>query len=199
MYCVGLTGTVASGKSTAISYFKHLDIDTLNADMIAKQLTNKGSPALTKISKHFGNAILTESGELNRRLLRSRIMNHPPDKSWLEKLLHPMIRQEIKRSIAHCRSPYCVIEIPLLYERASYPYLNSILLITADPSQQISRLVARDQCSEEEAMIMLSHQKQNDNRETLADDVVVNTGTRIELEQKLQALHMKYLYKATVL
>lgn len=76
MYCVGLTGTVASGKSTAIAYFQHLGIDTLNADIIAKELTNKGSPALAKIAKHFGNSLLTPSGELNRRLLRNRIMDH---------------------------------------------------------------------------------------------------------------------------
>jgi len=193
MYCVGLTGTIASGKSTAAAFFKSQGIPVLNADDIARQLTAKNSPALADIIEHFGEKIVTTEGELDRRQLRQWILAHPMDKQWLEDLLHPLIRQHIELSITELTGPYCVVEIPLLSDRKSYPYLNRVLLITAEPQQQIARLVKRDHCSESEAMAWLSHQEHNNNRAELADDIMVNTGSLDELHSKLNALHQRYL------
>jgi dephospho-CoA kinase len=193
MYCIGLTGTIASGKSLAIDYFKSQGIDTLNADVIARELTQNGSPALAEISRYFGKDFLTSNGDLNRRKLRSHIVAHPEDRQWLEQLLHPMIRQHIESAIAHCKSPYCVIEIPLLLDRTPYPYLNRVLLITSEPHQQIQRLMARDHCSETEAKALLAHQETNNHRAELADDIVLNTGSVDELNDKLDELHHNYL------
>ncbi len=193
MYCIGLTGTIASGKSLAINYFKSQGIDTLNADVIARELTQKGSQALTDISQHFGQDFLTSDGELNRRKLRSHILAYPDDRQWLEQLLHPMIRQRIEAAITHCKSPYCVIEIPLLLDKTPYPYLNRVLLITSEPQQQIQRLMARDNCSETEAKALLAHQETNNHRAALADDIVLNTGSVDELNRKLSELHQNYL------
>jgi dephospho-CoA kinase len=193
MYCVGLTGTIASGKSTAISYFNQLGIETLNADDIAKQLTRKQTPALNEISKHFGTQILLPSGELNRRQLRQQIMADQADKTWLENLLHPLIRKQIEMNITQCQSPYCVIEIPLLSDRRLYPYLNRVLLITAEPAQQIARLITRDNCSESEATALLGQQEKNNNRASLADDVIVNKSSMTALQSQLHKLHQTYL------
>lgn len=197
MYCIGLTGTIASGKSAAISYFKTLGIDTLSADDIAKQLTRKDSPVLTQICQHFGNKILTADGELNRRQLRNHIMNHPTDRLWLENLLHPLIRQHIELGISQCHEPYCVIEIPLLNNRKTFPYLNRVLLITSEPQQQIARLMTRDNCSETEALALLAHQKSNNNHATLADDILFNTGSLEAFHNELNALHRRYLNYAS--
>lgn len=193
MYCIGLTGTVASGKSTAIAYFKELGIDTLSADTIARQLTEKNSPALLEITHHFGNNILTADGELNRAQLRQHIMNHQKDRLWLENLLHPMIRKQIKLGISACTSPYCVIEIPLLADRKTYPYLNRVLLITSNNKQQIQRLMTRDNCSEADAIKLLTHQDNTYKHHELADDVICNDGLVSNFREQLFKLHQSFL------
>ena len=194
MYCIGLTGTIASGKSLAMDYFKSKGIDTLNADVIARELTQKGSPALKAIIQYFGHDFLTLNGDLDRRKLRNHIVTHPEKRQWLEQLLHPMIRQQLESALTHCKSPYCVIEIPLLLDRATYPYLNRVLLITSESQQQIQRLMARDNCSETEATLLLCHQETNNHREALADDIVLNTGSVDELNRRLDELHYNYLH-----
>ena len=196
MYCVGLTGTISSGKSTALTHFGQLGIDTLSADNIARSLTTQHSPALAKICQHFGGEILLQNLELNRRQLRQRILNNPSDRVWLENLLHPLIQQEIKLAVTQCKSPYCVIEIPLLTNKATYPYLNRILVITTTQMQQLIRLKARDHCSEEEALSLL-HLQKNNAPTSLADDVILNTGLLSELHQTIEKLHQHYLELAT--
>ena len=193
MYCVGLTGTIASGKSLASNYFKSQGIDVLNADTIAKELTQKNTPALTEISRHFGKDFLTKKGDLDRRKLRSHIIHHPEERRWLEELLHPMIRQHIESAIKQCTSPYCIIEIPLLLDRTPYPYLQRVLLITAEPEQQIQRLMTRDECSETEARALLAQQESNNSRAEIADDIILNTGSIETLNDKLSQLHHNYL------
>jgi dephospho-CoA kinase len=196
MYCVGLTGTVASGKSLALDYFKSLTIDTISADQISRQLTQQNSPALEEMCQYFGNDILDHTGALNRRALRRHILEHPEAKQWLEALLHPKIRQQIAAAISHSQSPYCVIEIPLLADRITYPYLQRVLLITSQPETQIQRLMSRDHCSEKEASALLTHQQANDHRHTIADDIIMNNGSIAELHQKLYPLHLNYLRNA---
>ena len=195
MYCIGLTGTIASGKSLAMDYFKSQAIDTLNADVIARELTQKDSLALADISGHFGKDFFTPNGDLDRRKLRSHIVAHPEARQWLEQLLHPMIRQHIQSALANCKSPYCVIEIPLLLDRTPYPYLNRVLLINSEPQQQIQRLMARDHCTKAEAQALLALQESNNHRAALADDIVLNTGSVDELNCKLGELHHNYLQK----
>jgi len=195
-YCIGLTGTVASGKSAAIAYFKTLEIDTFSADDIARQLTQKGMPSLIQIAQHFGQDILTKQGELERRKLRHYILQHPTERLWLENLLHPLIRQEIEIRVKQCQSPYCVIEIPLLDSRINYPYINRILLITAEYQQQINRLMARDHCTQAEAATLLSHQKNTNKHSQIADDILLNSGSLVSFHQELNMLHQHYLNAA---
>ena len=104
VYCVGLTGRIASGKSTAAAYFKSVGIDIISADVLAKALTLNGQPAFDEIKHHFGASILTEQGELNRRALRHRIISDAHERLWLEKCLHPRIPQAITSAIEHVRT-----------------------------------------------------------------------------------------------
>lgn len=192
-YCIGLTGTIASGKSAAIAYFKSLEIDTFSADDIARQLTQKGMPSLTQIAKHFGQGILTKQGELDRRKLRQQIMQNSTERLWLENLLHPLIRQEIELRVKQCQSPYSVVEIPLLDSRTNYPYINRVLLITAEHQQQINRLMTRDHCTEAEAITLLSHQKNTNKHAEIANDIIFNSGSLMSFHQELSKLHQHYL------
>jgi dephospho-CoA kinase len=193
MYCIGLTGTVASGKSAAIKFFKSQGIETISADEIAKQLTQKNTPALKDIADYFGQYILDAQGELKRRELRCHILTNTKDRRWLEAYLHPKIRQQIEYDITQCKSPYCVIEIPLLLNRSHYPYLNRVLLITAPPKHQIERLMARDKCTEAEAVTLLEYQEKTNHRAALADDIIENNDSIEQFNLKLAALHQQYL------
>ncbi len=196
VYCVGLTGTIASGKSTAAAYFKSVGISIISADALAKALTLNGQPAFDEIKHHFGASILTDQGELNRRALRHLIISDASERLWLEKCVHPRIREAITSAIEHVTSPYCVIEIPLLTQRDDYPYLHRVLVIESTEQKQIKRLMARDTCSKEEAMSLLATQPHQETHRTLADDLVSNTGTQEELAIKLARLHQKYLAKS---
>lgn len=199
MYCIGLTGTIASGKSTVSALFKDLGIDIINADLIARQLVQPHQPALQTIIQHFGSSILTETGELNRRHLRDIITDNASERVWLEALLHPLIRNNIEQDIKHCKSPYCMIEIPLLTDKAGYPYLNRVLLITATPEQQISRLMARDKSTEKQARAFWATTQANEaKRHAIADDTLINNGSINALKEKVNALHQLYLQKAKV-
>lgn len=193
MFCVALTGSVASGKSTAIDYFKKLGIHTISADAISRTLTKANSPLLHQITAHFGEHILLSSKELDRKQLRRRILQNADEKSWLEALLHPAIRQAIQEEIQHASSPYCVIEIPLLYDKKSAPYIDRILLITASRALQITRTMQRDGCSFEDALALLNAQKNLEKQHLIADDRIENCGSIEAFHQELLAVHQLYL------
>jgi dephospho-CoA kinase len=199
MYCIGLTGTIASGKSIAMAYFKEIGIETINADTLSRQLTEPPSPFLEQLIQHFGNACLDEHGLLDRPKLRAHIIKHPSDKHWLEQLLHPEIRRQIEAAIKQCHGPYCVIEIPLLLDRTPYPYLNRVLLITAEREHQIQRIIARDGCDKAWAAAILDLQETNNHRPAIADDIILNNGSMDTLYEKLYQLHQGYLRFASEL
>ena len=195
MYCIGLTGSIASGKSTVAAHFAELGIDVISADHIARELVKRNQPALQHIINHFGNAILTADGELNRRYLRELIVHNIDDRRWLENLLHPLIRERIQQDIHQCKRPYCIIEIPLLTDKSNYPYLNRVLLVTADPEQQITRIMARDHSSREQASNILATTRADENkRRAIADDVLVNDGGVDALRQQVEMLHTQYIH-----
>ncbi|MCH9756711.1 MAG: dephospho-CoA kinase [Gammaproteobacteria bacterium] len=195
-YTVILTGTIASGKSTAAAFFKQQDIEIISADIIARELTEPNTPALATLAAHFGPGILTSNGALNRQALRQIIMQHPDERRWLEAYLHPQIRTSIETALAAINSPYAVIEIPLLTRREDFPYLNHVLLLEIDETLQIERLMARDNCTKDEAKKMIQMQPDKTIRRALADDVIQNDGNPEHLTKTLKALHERYLKAA---
>jgi dephospho-CoA kinase len=197
-YTIILTGTIASGKSTAADFFKQEGIDIISADVIARELTKPNTPALVAIAAHFGQGILTEAGELNRKALRQVILQHPDERRWLEAYLHPQIRTGIKSALETTQSPYAVVEIPLLTRREDFPYLNHVLLLEIDEALQVERLMARDRCTEDEALKMIQMQPNKTIRRALADDVIQNDGNTEHFKKTLQALHARYLKAARV-
>jgi dephospho-CoA kinase len=198
VYCVGLTGTIASGKSTVAAGFKNLGIDVISADQISRELTAKNQPALQKIVAYFGDEVLTSNGELNRRYLRQLIFDQTDHRQWLEKLLHPLIRKQIQHDIHRCSTPYCLIEIPLLFNKKQYSYLNRILLVLTAQDQQMLRLLARDNCSKQQALAILATQAKEETLRNLADDVLFNNGTIEKLNTEILALHEQYLQFASI-
>lgn len=193
VYAVGLTGNIASGKTTAAKIFSSFGVAIINADQVSRELTAKNTVAYKKIVDHYGPDIVLAEGELNRKRLRDIIFSEPNERMWLENLLHPLIRQELEDRVKLCSTPYCVIEIPLLLNKENYPYLNKILVITAPQNIQISRVMERDQCSEEQAVAILSAQPDISLRIKNADDVINNNSGLDALKHKLEQLHFKYL------
>ncbi len=196
IYCVGLTGNIASGKSTVASFFEQLGIYVLNADHVAKQLTLKGTEAYNKISSHFGSQIIQSDKQLNRKKLRDIIFSNLKERLWLEQLLHPQIRQQLAKEVVLSTSAYCIVEIPLLNDKENYPYLHRILLVTSPIELQIKRLMTRDQCSRNQALAIIATQPSNDERIAQADDILVNTGALNKLKDEVRRLHINYLEQA---
>lgn len=196
VYCVGLTGNLASGKSTAATFFSALGVQIINADQISRELTAKNHAAYHEIIQHFGSEIVDENGELNRKILRTIIFSDPNARKWLEQLLHPLIRQKIKEQVDLCTTAYCIVEIPLLIDKKTYPYINKILLIDAPQGQQISRVMQRDQCSRKQALAILASQPEMSLRLKNADDVFVNDSGIEALKTAITHLHHKYLREA---
>ena len=119
MYVVAITGGIGSGKTTVANQFAALGIEVVDADLIAREVVEPGTPALAAIASHFGPGILDEQGRLDRRALRERIFSDPAAKSWLNALLHPIIRSEMLRQCAATSSPYCLLVVPLLVSSTS--------------------------------------------------------------------------------
>ena len=194
MYVVAITGGIGSGKTTVANQFAALGIEVVDADLIAREVVEPGTPALTAIASHFGPGILDEQGRLDRRALRERIFSDPAAKSWLNALLHPIIRSEMLRQCAAANSPYCLLVVPLLVENRLTELADRVLVIDVDEATQIERTCRRDGVSREQAQTILASQASRSERLAMADDVLDNqSGTTETIRARILALHETYL------
>lgn len=192
MLKVGLTGGIASGKSTVAQHFETLGVPVLRTDAIARELTAPNTPALEQIKQHFGESYLSAQGTLDRKKLGRYIFSHPDERRWLEQLLHPRIRDVIKAQLRTLKAPYCIIEIPLLTESKNIDYVDRVLVVDAPKDLQIQRLQQRDQASQEEIENILAAQSSREARLKRADDVILNDGDAAMLLPQIEKLHLFY-------
>ncbi|MBV7598594.1 dephospho-CoA kinase [Aeromonas sp. sia0103] len=198
MYVVAITGGIGSGKTTVANQFAALGIEVIDADLIAREAVEPGTPALTAIASHFGPGILDEQGRLDRRVLRERIFSEPAAKHWLNTLLHPLIRSEMLRQCAAASSPYCLLVVPLLVENRLMNLADRVLVIDVDEATQIERTCRRDGVSRAQAEAILAAQASRAERLAVADDVLDNqSGTSETIRARILALHETYLAFAT--
>ncbi|MGY3888817.1 dephospho-CoA kinase [Aeromonas mytilicola] len=194
MYVVAITGGIGSGKTTVANQFAALGIEVVDADLIAREVVEPGTPALAAIASHFGPGILDEQGRLDRRALREWIFSDPAAKSWLNALLHPIIRSEMLRQCAAANSPYCLLVVPLLVENRLTELADRVLVIDVDEATQIERTCRRDGVSLEQAQAILASQASRSERLAMADDVLDNqSGTTETIRERILALHETYL------
>ena len=194
MYVVAITGGIGSGKTTVANQFAELGIEVVDADIIAREVVDPGTPALAAIATHFGPEVITPNGQLDRRRLRERVFTDPQAKGWLNALLHPLIRTEMQRQCAAARSPYCLLVVPLLVENRLTALANRVLVIDVDEATQIERTCRRDGVSHEEAQAILAAQASRAERLAAADDVLDNqNGTPEAIKSRILALHETYL------
>ena len=196
-FIIGLTGGIGSGKTTVANMFAELTIDIIDADIIARDVVKKGSPALHEIRTFFGDDFIQEDGELDRALLRQRIFSHDEDKTWLNELLHPLIRQNIISQAKQSHSLYCIIVAPLLIENNLTALVDRVLVIDVSESTQIERTTCRDSNSVRQVQAIISSQVSRANRLEQAHDIINNDkATLAELRKAVKALHESYLSHA---
>lgn len=193
MFVVGLTGGIGSGKSTVANLFAELGVRIIDADVIAREVTQPKQPGLLAIVNHFGESILLPDGSLDRKQLRHFIFSNTEHRLWLENLLHPLIRDEIKRQVYATRSPYCITVIPLLLEVTPYDFIDRVLVVDASPASQIARVSERDKSEIAQVEAIIKTQIERDVRLAKAHDVIHNEGPIEELKPIVLALHHRYL------
>jgi len=193
MLVIGLTGGIGSGKSTVADLFAKRSIPVIDADQIAKTLTEPQQPAFTAIIEHFSTDLLQQDGTLDRKKLRQIIFADVKERAWLEKLLHPLIRQSIEMQIQRLTAPYCIVMIPLLLEVGPYAFLDRILVIDTTEDMQLNRVAARDKAEKQHIEAILNTQLKRDERLAKADDVIKNDGVFADLIPQVEKLHNIYL------
>jgi dephospho-CoA kinase len=198
MYIVALTGGIGSGKSEAARLFAQLGVPVVDTDMIAHELTAKGSPILSEIEHMFGAGVLNEDGSLNRSRLRALVLSSPVERIRLEGLLHPVIYERaiecLKNNASKLQPQYQVLVIPLLFENNRYhSVINKILVIDCDENTQVTRAMARSQLSKDEVKALMAAQTTRKVRLNGADEVIENNGSIAELNEKVNKLHNKLI------
>ncbi len=192
---VGLTGGIASGKSTVARLFAERGVPVIDTDEIARDVVAPGGPALTQLVEAFGPDILAADGSLDRVRMREQAFADDENRRRLEQIVHPAIRAELERRSAAAAGPYQILEIPLLVE-TSVRYVDRVLVVDCSPETQLRRLLARDAGTESQARAMLAAQASREQRLQRADEVIVNDGEPTALPPQVNRLHAKYLQLA---
>ncbi len=192
-YILGLTGGIATGKSTASDYLRGLNITVVDADLIARKVVAVGSPALAQIAAHFGKNILLENGALNRAKLREKIFSSTIHKDWLNGLLHPLIRDEILSQLTSASSSYAVLDAPLLLENGLDKYCHAVMLIDIDTELQIARACQRDGVTQEQIKAIIKSQMPREEKKLKANYIIDNSGSVDETHKQLQKVHQHLL------
>lgn len=198
MLKIGLTGGIASGKSTICKLFTDLGVSVIDADIIARQLVAPGQPTLLLLANTFGDSILNADGSLNRTRLRERIFADPTERRQLDAIMHPLVYAEIAACVARLSSSYCIIVIPLLLETEKSHIVDRILVVDCSEATQLERLMSRDEIGQTEALAMIGSQFTRAQRLAKADDVIDNSGKAGDLAEQVKSLHNSYLSLATV-
>ncbi|NNF17990.1 MAG: dephospho-CoA kinase [Gammaproteobacteria bacterium] len=193
---IGLTGGIASGKSTVANLFCELGITVIDADLIAREVVLPGSPGLEELIAALGTDLLKADGQLDRKLLRKMMFSDPAIKDTVTGILHPKIRETMLQRSAAAAGPYHILDIPLLIETGWQHHLDRVLVVDCAPEVQLQRLIARDGGTREEAQRILHTQSSRKERLAVADDVIDNNHSLAALSQQVYQLHQRYLRNA---
>ena len=195
-FVVGLTGGIGSGKSAVSHLFAELGIDVVDADIVAREVVEPGTPALKAIAERFGESILTEEGCLNRPALRKRVFENEADKNWLNALLHPAIRTEMQKQLKNATSPYVIFSVPLLIENGLDSLADSVLVVDCSEDTQLERATLRDGSNIETIKSIMASQATRQQRLAKAQDVIDNNGELSALTDQVKSLHQRYMQQS---
>jgi dephospho-CoA kinase len=190
---VGLTGGIASGKSTATKFFADLGVPIIDTDQVARDVVEPGQPPLERLVERFGNSILTPDGHLDRPALRNIVFSDPKARADLEALTHPAIGAAVEARSAIAGGPYQILVLPLLVEKSLGSQLDRVLVVDCDEELQIKRLEARDGSTLAQAQAILNAQASRGARLKAAHDVIKNDGDISAVRDQVAELHARYL------
>ena len=192
---IGLTGGIASGKSTVSKFFSNLSIPIIDADQISHDLTKINGSAYSEVIEYFGENITGENGDIDRKKLGTIVFNSKSKKEKLESIIHPKVLSTIQAEIKSRRGEYKIIEVPLLIESGFQEFTNRILVVDCSTETQIERLMKRDGVTEEYAKNILSNQIDRETRLKFANEIVINekNNSLLKLEDQVKKIHNFYL------
>lgn len=193
---IGLTGGIACGKSTVTRAFMALGVDAVDADEVAREIVQPGTPVLSALVARYGKALLTAQGALNRAQLRQIIFETSAERKWVEALMHPAIRATLLKRLAACRSTYRLLIAPLLFETGLHHLTDRTLVIDIPEAQQRERLRQRDGSDETQIDAILSAQLSRTERLSRADDIFDNSLSLDTIGDRVQALDLRYRHLA---
>jgi dephospho-CoA kinase len=190
---IGLTGGIASGKSTVADMFAALGVAIIDTDVIAREMVQPGMPALQEIEREFGPELISADGSLDRKALRAIVFADDRQRKTLEGILHPRIRAESLRQSELAHGPYIILVVPLLVESPLKQYMDRILVVDCDEETQLQRLLQRDADNERQARSIIAAQASRAERLAIADDIIVNDGDLANTKEQVERLHTRYL------
>lgn len=180
MRVIGLTGGIATGKSTVSNYLLSLGIPVIDADLISREVVEPGQPGLLKLLQKFGPEILTQDGQLNRPALAQKLFHNEAVRQQVNQLLHPLIYDRMFERVAAFQSQgeaLVFLDIPLLFETQTKNLFDDIWLVYVPETIQLERLMKRDQLSQEAAVARIASQLSIEEKRLLADVIIDNSGT----------------------
>lgn len=195
---LGLTGGIATGKSTADEFFKKKQIPIIDSDKIAHNIMDVGKPAWKQVKETFGEDYLNPDQSVNRKKLGNLVFNDSAELKKLNDITHPLIYQEIQDKIKAEKDknvPLVIVDAPILFETGGQSYCDKTLVISLPQDLQIKRLMARNNLTEDEALSRINSQMSLKEKRKLATFVVDNAGTIEELESKLEQLLKEIKYE----
>jgi dephospho-CoA kinase len=173
---IGITGGLATGKSTVSDYLeRQYDLKVLDADLYAREATEKNNSILSEIVNRYGQKILLDSGQLDRLQLAQIIFNQGQEKKWLENLIHPYVKKRFLEDLHSSNDDVIVFVVPLLFEVGMQDMVDETWLVTCSPQQQIERVIKRNSLSKEQALARINNQWDLDTKRNLADLIIENT------------------------
>ncbi|GGE57574.1 dephospho-CoA kinase [Streptosporangium jomthongense] len=195
MVVIGLTGGIGSGKSTVARQFGSLGVHWVDADDVAREVVEPGTPALAEIAEHFGQGILTPEGALDRARLRQIVFEQPEQRAWLEELLHPIIREELIRQLHpdDYNLPYVLLVSPLLLETDQHELVEKVIVVDVPVEVQIERTMGRDSNSREQVERIIAAQMPREQRLQRASAVIDNNQPSDKVAAEVQALHDAFM------
>lgn len=185
---IGLTGSIASGKSTVANMLKEMGFPIIDADLVARIVVEKGTATLEAIVEIFGTEVIHDDGTLNREGLGEIIFSSPSKRKQLNDIMHPAIRTEMvaqKEQLIQQEHPVIIMDIPLLFESRLQSFVDKVLVVTVTEQTQLERLMARNGFSHEDAKLRIQSQLPLSVKEKGADAVIYNNGTIEETKQQL--------------
>ena len=194
MMRVALSGGIASGKTMVSDAIADYGVPIIDADVLAREVVAPGTAGLQRIGDRFDKSILDDSGALDRKKLRTIIFSDNSARNELESILHPLIREKTNLKLdelAQQKTLYAVVVIPLLVETGQHKSYDHVIIVDVEPAIQIKRVMARDNCSLEQAEKIIESQAGRKERIAIADDIIINSSTKKAVDLQVKKIHTR--------